>query len=150
LDPPSDQDTKPRWLQEILKDVEGHTTPKDTLGERRPPQRFSNYVALMSKIISTNEQIANILTKPLVKGKFVLQRQIRSGGEYLPPGGVLLFVASGGIPTRSRGVKHVRIFVGTRSAFRFSEISPKMKLGPHGQVDGLCGLVWGCHTHKED
>jgi hypothetical protein len=41
-------------------------------------------------------------------------------------------------------------FVGTSLAFRFSEIGPRMRLGPHGQGDGLCGLVWGCHTHKED
>jgi hypothetical protein len=59
-------------------------------------------------------------------------------------------VASGGIPTRGQGVRHVGIFVGTSLAFRFSEIGPGMRLGPHGKVDGLCGLVWGCHTHKED
>jgi hypothetical protein len=63
---------------------------------------------------------------------------------------MLIFVASRGIHTRSRGIEHVGIFVGTRSAFHFNEISPEMRLGPHGQVDGLCGLVWGCHTHKED
>jgi hypothetical protein len=36
--------------------------------------------------ISTNEQISDILTKPLVKGKFVYFRNklARSGGEYLP------------------------------------------------------------------
>jgi hypothetical protein len=26
----------------------------------------------------------------------------------------------------------------------------EMRLGPHGKVDGLCGLVMGCHTHKEE
>jgi hypothetical protein len=60
------------------------------------------------------------------------------------------FVASRGIPTRGQGARHVGIFVGTSLAFRFSEIGLGMRLGPHGQVDGLCGLVWGCHTHKED
>jgi hypothetical protein len=25
-----------------------------------------------------------------------------------------------------------------------------MRLGPHGLVDGLCGLVLGFHTHKEE
>jgi hypothetical protein len=41
-------------------------------------------------------------------------------------------------------------FVGTSFDFRLSEISLKMRLGPHGQVYGICGLVWGCYTHKED
>jgi hypothetical protein len=59
-------------------------------------------------------------------------------------------VASGGIPTRGQGVQNVGIVVGTRLAFRFSEIDLGMRLGPHGKVDWLCGLVWGCHTHKED
>jgi hypothetical protein len=60
------------------------------------------------------------------------------------------FVASGGIPTRGRGVRHVGIFVGTRLVFRFSEIGLGMRLGPHGQVDGLCGLMLGFHTYKEE
>jgi hypothetical protein len=34
-------------------------------------------------------------------------------------------VASGGIPTRGQGVKHVGIFVGTILAFCFSEIGPR-------------------------
>jgi hypothetical protein len=35
--------------------------------------------------ISIDEHIVDILTKPLVKGKFVyFMRQTRSGGEYLP------------------------------------------------------------------
>jgi hypothetical protein len=62
----------------------------------------------------------------------------------------LIFVASGGIPTRGQGVRHVGIFVGTRLVFRFSELGPRMRPGPHGQDDRFCGLVWGCHTHKED
>jgi hypothetical protein len=44
----------------------------------------------------------------------------------------------------------VGIFVGTSFDFRFSEINLEMRLGPHGKVDGICGFVWGCHTHKED
>jgi hypothetical protein len=60
------------------------------------------------------------------------------------------FVASGGIPTRGHGVRHVGIFVGTRLLFRFSENALGMKLGLHGLGDGLCGLVLGCHTHKEE
>jgi hypothetical protein len=52
-DPPSDEDTRPRWLRETLKDVEGHTTPRGTFKERRPLQRFSSYVALMSNIIDS-------------------------------------------------------------------------------------------------
>jgi hypothetical protein len=53
---------------------------------------------------------------------------------------VLLVVALRGIITRGQGVKHVGIFVGTRLAFRFSEVSLGMRLGPHGKVDGICGL----------
>jgi hypothetical protein len=63
---------------------------------------------------------------------------------------VLIFVASRGIPTRGHGVRHVGIFVGTRLAFRLSEIGLGMRLGPHGQVDGLYGFVLGFHTHKEE
>jgi hypothetical protein len=54
------------------------------------------------------------------------------------------------IPIRGQGVRNVGIFVDTSLSFCFSEISPKMRLGPHGKVDGICGLVWWCHTHKED
>jgi hypothetical protein len=60
------------------------------------------------------------------------------------------FVSSGCIPIRGRGVRHVEIFVGTISTFYFSEIGLGMRLGPHGQADGLCGLVLGFHTHKEE
>jgi hypothetical protein len=63
--------------------------------------------------------------------------------------GMLFFVALGGIPTRGQGVRDVGIFIGTRLAFCFSEIDPRMRLGPQGKVDGLCGLVMGCPTHKE-
>jgi hypothetical protein len=49
------------------------------------------------------------------------------------------FVALGDIPTRDQGVKQVGIFVGTKLAFCFGEIGLGMRLGPHGQVDGLCG-----------
>jgi hypothetical protein len=61
-----------------------------------------------------------------------------------------VFVASGDIPTRSHGVKHVGIFVGTRLLFRFGENAPRMKLGLHGFGDELCGLVLGFYTHKEE
>jgi hypothetical protein len=60
------------------------------------------------------------------------------------------FVALVGIPTRGHGVRHVGIFVGTRLAFHFSENALGMRLGPHGQVERLCGLVLGFHTHKEE
>jgi hypothetical protein len=43
----------------------------------------------------------------------------------------------------------VGIFVGTRLAFRFSEIPLGMKLGLHGFGDGLCGFVLRLHTHKK-
>jgi hypothetical protein len=53
---------------------------------------------------------------------------------------VLFVVALRGIITRGRGVRHVGIFIGTRFAFRFSEVILGMRLGPHGKVDGICGL----------
>jgi hypothetical protein len=41
--------------------------------------------AVKLRHISTDEQILDILTKPLVKAKvFLLQKQARSGREYLP------------------------------------------------------------------
>jgi len=60
------------------------------------------------------------------------------------------FGASGGISTRGRGVKNVGILVGTRSSFCFSEIKLGMRSSPYGKFDGLCGLVLGFHTHKEE
>jgi len=59
-------------------------------------------------------------------------------------------VSFGGIPTRGQEVRNVGIFVGTILAFHFSEIGLEMRLGPHGKVDGIFGLVWGSHTHKEE
>jgi hypothetical protein len=53
-------------------------------------------------------------------------------------GSVEAFVASGGIPIRGHGARHVGIFVGTISTFRFNEIGLGMRLGPHGKVDGVC------------
>jgi hypothetical protein len=50
-DPPSDEDMRPRWLQDTLRDAEGHNAPIVTFKESRPPQRFFSYVALMSNII---------------------------------------------------------------------------------------------------
>jgi hypothetical protein len=64
-------------------------------------------------------------------------------GKVRAPYFLLIFVASGGIPTRGRGVRHVGIFVGTRLAFRFSEIGLGLRLGPHGQDDGFMGLCGG-------
>jgi hypothetical protein len=71
--------------------------------------------------------------------------------DGIPPslrGSVNDIVASGGIPTRGQGVRHVGIFVGTNLAFPFSEIGLGMRIGPHGQVDGFCGLVLEFHTHN--
>jgi hypothetical protein len=53
VDPPTNVDKRPRWLRDTLKDAEGHSTPKGTFRERRPTQRFSNYVPLMSNIINS-------------------------------------------------------------------------------------------------
>jgi hypothetical protein len=62
-----------------------------------------------------------------------------------PRGNVDAFVALRGVPTRGHGIRHVGIFVGTILLFRFNENALGMRLGPHL----LCGLVLGCHTHKE-
>jgi hypothetical protein len=53
MDPPSDEDMRPRWLQDTLRDVERHAAPMGTFKESRPPRRFSSYVALMSSIIDS-------------------------------------------------------------------------------------------------
>jgi hypothetical protein len=63
---------------------------------------------------------------------------------------VFFIVALTGIPTRGQGVRHVEIFIGTILASNFNEIDPGMRLGPHRKVDGICGLVMGCHTQKEE
>jgi hypothetical protein len=60
------------------------------------------------------------------------------------------FVASGGISTKGHGVRHVGIFIDTRLHLSFSKNTLGMRLGLHGFVDGLCGLVLGCHFHKEE
>jgi hypothetical protein len=36
MDPCSDEDTRPRWLRDTLKDVKGHATPIGTFRESRP------------------------------------------------------------------------------------------------------------------
>jgi hypothetical protein len=53
MDLPSDEDMRPRWLQDTLRDAEKHAAPRGTFGESRPPQSFSSYVALMSNIIDS-------------------------------------------------------------------------------------------------
>jgi hypothetical protein len=73
--------------------------------------------------------------------------------DGMPPslrGSVETFVALGGIPIRGQSVRNVGIFVGTSLAFHFSEFSLGMRLGPHGKVDRIYGILWGFHTHKED
>jgi hypothetical protein len=37
MDPLNDEDTRPRWLLNTLKDAEGHTTPRGTFRERKSP-----------------------------------------------------------------------------------------------------------------
>jgi hypothetical protein len=53
---------RPTWLRDTLEEVEGHASPKGSFRESKRPHRFSNYVALMSKIIdakpSTFEEAA--------------------------------------------------------------------------------------------
>jgi len=63
---------------------------------------------------------------------------------------MLIFIDSRGIPTSGQGVGHMRIFISNSCDLHFSEIILQMRLGPHGEVDGIYGFVWGCHTHKND
>jgi hypothetical protein len=51
VDSPSDEDTRPRWLRDTLRDAEKHVAPKGTFRESRPLQMFSIYVVLMISII---------------------------------------------------------------------------------------------------
>jgi hypothetical protein len=48
---------RPTWLRDTLQDVEGHATPSDTFRERKRPQRFSSYIALMIHIIDSEPSI---------------------------------------------------------------------------------------------
>jgi hypothetical protein len=44
---------RPSWLRDTLQDAEGHATPSGTFRERKRPQRFLSYMALMSHIIDS-------------------------------------------------------------------------------------------------
>ena len=44
---------RPRWAQQALQDAEGHEAPHEIHQESKRPQRFSNYVALMSHVIDS-------------------------------------------------------------------------------------------------
>ena len=61
---------------------------------------------------------------------------------------MLIFVASGGIPTRGQGARHVGIFFNTSFDFCFSELILEMRLGPHGKVDKIFGFLWGATPTK--
>jgi hypothetical protein len=37
VNPPSDEDTRTRWLQDTLRDAKRHAAPKGTFKESRPP-----------------------------------------------------------------------------------------------------------------
>ena len=43
----------PKWEQQTLQDAERYEAPHGSLRERKRPQRFSSYVALMSHIIDS-------------------------------------------------------------------------------------------------
>jgi hypothetical protein len=44
-------DTRARWVQDTLRDVEKHVILRGTFRESKPPQRFLSYEALISSII---------------------------------------------------------------------------------------------------
>jgi hypothetical protein len=44
---------RPTWLQNTLQEVEGQAAPKGSFREIKIPHKFSNYVALMSRIIDS-------------------------------------------------------------------------------------------------
>jgi hypothetical protein len=49
---------KPRWLQQTLKDAQEHVeAPRKTFRQRRPPQKYSNYMAFMCDIIDSGPSI---------------------------------------------------------------------------------------------
>jgi hypothetical protein len=65
VDPPKEvtiTKKRPTWLQNTLQEVEKHADPSGSFKESKRPQKFSRYVALMSKIIdskpSTYEEAA--------------------------------------------------------------------------------------------
>ena len=41
---------RPKWLQDTLREAESVGTPRATVRESRPPERFVNYVALVTGI----------------------------------------------------------------------------------------------------
>jgi hypothetical protein len=44
---------RPAWLQNNLREVEGHAAPKEYFRQRKKPHNFSSYVALMRSIIDS-------------------------------------------------------------------------------------------------
>ena len=47
------QKRKPAWVRQTLQDVEGHAAPQGATRERKRPQRFGCYIALMSNILDS-------------------------------------------------------------------------------------------------
>jgi hypothetical protein len=37
VDPPTNEDMRPRWLQDTLRDTKKHAAPRGTFKESRPP-----------------------------------------------------------------------------------------------------------------
>jgi hypothetical protein len=52
--PPQDTTSErrnPKWLQYILRDAQGSVgNPKQAVRESKPPERFCNYIAMVSSI----------------------------------------------------------------------------------------------------
>jgi hypothetical protein len=44
---------RPSWLRNTLQEAKGHADPKGSFRERKGPNKFSSYVALMSNIINS-------------------------------------------------------------------------------------------------
>ena len=44
---------KPAWLRETLQEGEKHAAPEGAFREKKRPNRFSSYMALMSNIINS-------------------------------------------------------------------------------------------------
>jgi hypothetical protein len=63
---------------------------------------------------------------------------------------MLILVASGRYSHMNLGVGNVGIVMGTTSNFLFGENPLGFEWGIHGLGDGICGLVLGLHTHKEN
>jgi hypothetical protein len=71
VDPPREVTVtkqRPAWLQNTLQEAEKHAAPSGSFRESKKPCKFSNYVALMSKIIDSKPSTYEEVSKQRVEG----------------------------------------------------------------------------------